>query len=688
MSILKQPVSRLKGIGPKKQEYLRTMGIESLRDLLYCFPREHEDRTTSYTIARLPHGQRAGARVMVSGSPNTRRIRNNLIITRVPVTDGTDRGYAVWFNNPYIVKLIKRNQTYDIFGRVERRMGEVQIQNPQIKRVSDCTKEYQGDIVPIYSKHGRLESRDFERMIKKALEAALGSIEDIFPDEFRKAYRLEEINYCLENIHFPVNGKSFEKARHRLVFEEFFLLQLGLLLIKKEIGNRKEGIVFPVVSQEDILVDILPFQLTNAQKKAWIEIKEDMEKGIIMNRLLQGDVGSGKTVIAALALLKAAANGYQGALMVPTEILAEQHFKTLTDMLSEFGYKIDLLIGSCTAGQREEIYGRIKKGQTDIVIGTHALIQEGLEFARLGLVITDEQHRFGVRQRYALTAKGVNPDILVMTATPIPRSLALILYGDMDLSVIDQMPPGRKKIETYVTGQKSRDRVYGFVAKQLKEGRQAYVVCPLIEESEMIDARSATEVYQELFTNYFRPYRLELMHGKVNTQKKEKIMRDFRDGLIDLLVSTTVIEVGVNVPNASVMVVENSERFGLAQLHQLRGRVGRGGNQSYCILINGSNSRVAHDRMKIMAESDNGFEISEKDLQIRGPGDFFGTRQHGLPELRVSRLPEDIEVLKLVQPIALKMADSPDFYTDKRWIKLKERVKELFEHEHLTLGVI
>jgi ATP-dependent DNA helicase RecG len=688
MGILEQPVSCLKGVGEKRQEYLRRMGIETLKDLLYYFPREHEDRSCSYSIAQLPHGQRAGTRAVVDGSARTRRLRRGMTLTRVPIGDGTARGYAVWFNNPYTARQLRVNGEYEFFGRVDRFMGEVQIQNPQVTKAKERDGDGRGRLVPVYPKHGKLESRDFERMIARALELAAGKVDDIFPARFREQYGLEEINQCLKNIHFPLDLASYNRARYRLVFEEFFLLQLGLLMIKREVKEKREGISFKEVSEEGRFMDSLPYRLTGAQMRAWSEIKEDMEKGIVMNRLLQGDVGSGKTVVAALALLKAVANGHQGALMVPTEVLAEQHYLTLKGMLSDFDLRLELLSGSCTAGRRKEIYGRLKDGDIDIIIGTHSLIQEGLEFARLGLVITDEQHRFGVRQRAALVSKGANPDILVMTATPIPRSLALILYGDLDLSIIDEMPPGRKRVETYVIGQKKRDSAYGFVEKQLKEGRQAYVVCPLIEESELVEARSASEVYQELAGKYFRGYRLKLLHGRISSQAKEEVMRDFREGRIDLLVSTTVIEVGVDVPNANIIVVENAERFGLAQLHQLRGRVGRGESQSYCILINGSGSRASYERLKVLADSNDGFYISEMDLKLRGPGDFFGTRQHGLPELGIARLPDDMKTLKAAQSTALSLAEDPSFFNDSGWSQAKRELERFFGREGWQCSVI
>lgn len=688
MSVLEQQVHSLKGIGPKKQQYLRAAGIENIKDLLYYFPKEYQDRTNAYTIAQLPHGERAGVRAAVVGSAVTKRIRRGFTITRMPISDNTGGAVVVWFNNPYTAKQLRKGAVYDFYGRINKRWGEAQIQNPHIKKVKESGKVYQGSIVPVYPRCGKLDTGSFERMIKGALDAAFGKVKDIFPEGFRKAYQLEEINFCLKNIHFPTDESSLQRARYRLVFEELFLLQLGLFCVKKQITGRGEGIYFSPVVEEEKLLDLLPYRLTEAQQRAWNEIKADMESHGTMNRLLQGDVGSGKTVIAALALLKAAANGFQAALMVPTGILAEQHFKTLQGMLHCFGSNIKLLTGGCTAKQRSDIYKNIKNGDTDIIIGTHSLIQEGLEFYRLGLVITDEQHRFGVRQRASLASKGAHPDVLVMTATPIPRSLALILYGDMDLSIIDQMPPGRKSVETYVVSQDIRDRAYGFVLEQLEAGRQAYVVCPLIDESENIQAVSAMEVYEDMVNRFFKGYRVAVIHGRASNQEREQIMRDFRDGKIDLLVSTTVIEVGVDVPNANIMVVENSERFGLAQLHQLRGRVGRGEHQSYCILINGGRSNAAHRRLKTMVSCTDGFEISEEDLQLRGPGDIFGTRQHGLPELKLACLPRDAKVLKLAQSAAQRIIEDQQIFEGKGWESLRKRLRDFFGDKAIPFDTI
>lgn len=675
MDILEQPVSLLRGVGPKKKEYLKTAGIETLRDLLYYFPREYENRACGFKLRELPHGRRAGTRAVITGGPRTKRIKKGFTITRVPIADDTGRGFAVWFNNPHTAKQLRINEEYDLFGRIERYAEELQIQNPQVIRKAQGFDGYKGNIAPIYSRHGRLTPGDFERIVSTALTVVSGELEEILPRGFRESHNLESIEFCLKNIHFPVDMKSLEKAKYRLVFEELFLLQFGLFLIKKELKDKSGGIAFTEASDEKRFLGALPFSLTGAQNRAWAEIKKDMESRKIMNRLLQGDVGSGKTVIAALALLKAAQNGYQGALMVPTEILAEQHFQVLKKTLSGIDLQIELLTGGCSVSQRQDIYDRVSRGDVDIIVGTHSLIQEGMLFKCLGLVITDEQHRFGVRQRSALAAKGANPDVLVMTATPIPRSLALILYGDMDLSTIDEMPSGRKRVKTYVIGEKERNRAYGFVEEQLKKGHQAYVVCPLIENTDSGNIKSAVHIHHKLENRYCGRYELRLLHGRMDSRDKEEIMRSFKDGRIQLLISTTVIEVGVDVPNANIMVVENAERFGLAQLHQLRGRVGRGDSQAYCILVNGSGVKTAFDRMKVLAKSNDGFFISEKDLQLRGPGDFFGTRQHGLPEFNIARLPRDIEILKRVQLAALELLEHRDFLTETKWHGLMSRVQ-------------
>jgi len=682
MGVRDLQVSSIRGVGPKKQAFLQSMGINVIEDLLYYFPRAYEDRTEYYALAYLPHGVRAGVRAMITGPAVEKGVSRKLSITKVPIQDNSGKGWVVWFNNPYAAKKLSIGNVYDFFGKIDRKY-EIQVQNPDVEQAGNTRK-----IVPIYSKSRKLTSRDFEKLIRSALEMTRGNIDDIFPEQVRAFFKLEDINFCINNIHFPENFKSLQKARRRLVFEELFLFQLGLLMIKTNIKNNDEGIVLSDKPVEKLFLERLPFKLTTAQKRAYCEIKRDMESCNPMNRLLQGDVGSGKTVVALMALLKAAANGYQGALMVPTEILAEQHYSTIKGFLKDFDFNVELLVGSCSSKEKDMLYSALKEGNVDIIIGTHALIQESLEFSNLGLVVTDEQHRFGVRQRAALFGKGKNPDVLIMTATPIPRTLALILYGDMDISIIDQMPPGRKKIETYAVEKGLKNRVYKFVKKQISEGRQAYVVCPLIEESEMVDAVSAVQVYEELVNNHLKGFKVELIHGKLTGLRKEQIMRDFRDRKIDVLISTTVVEVGVNVINANVMVIENAERFGLAQLHQLRGRVGRGNYQSYCILINDGKSEITRRRMKIMTTTNDGFKIAEKDLNLRGPGDFFGTRQHGLPDLKIASLPEDMEILKEAQQLAIEVVGQPDFRNNPKWRLALEKVNKIFKENYLPAGTI
>jgi ATP-dependent DNA helicase RecG len=679
MNVSSMPVSLIPGIGPKKQQYLRSAGIDTIEDLIYYFPRDYEDRTDCYTMDRLPQGQRAGFRAMVAGKPVINRYRKNFSVIKVPIEDSSGRGWAVWFNNKYTAQRLKPGKYYDFFGKVERIYGEIQVQNPVVTEIKPGTGGYCGEIAPVYSKSGGMSPSDFKQAIKRALLMLDGQLEDVLPESIRKEYGLEPFEQCIKTVHCPKSFDSLHKARYRLAFEEFLVMQLGLLTIKKVFAGNRKGVAFPKTRLEDVLLDRLPFELTEAQSRAWEEISEDMKRDTAMNRLLQGDVGSGKTIVAVLSLVRAVGNGYQGALMAPTEILAEQHYLTINRTLQGLGIKTVLLSGSLSTGAKQDVYRQIEEGTADIVIGTHALIQQNVEYHKLGLVITDEQHRFGVRQRAALIGKGLCPDVLVMTATPIPRTLALILYGDMDISIIDRMPPGRKRVNTYVVDGKARDRAYGFVRDQLKKGRQAYVVCPLVEDSESVEAASALSVYHDIADRLFKGFRVGLIHGRLSGQQKESIMRDFRDKKLDMLVSTTVIEVGVNVPNANVMVVENAERFGLAQLHQLRGRVGRGQHQSYCILIHQNGNPISRQRMGIMVSTADGFEISEKDLMLRGPGDFFGIRQHGLPELKIASLPRDLEILKKAQQLAERVANIQDQKKDTEWAALIRKVNSFLD---------
>ena len=499
------------------------------------------------------------------------------------------------------------------------------------------------------------------------------------PQRIIEKYRLCSIDFAVRNIHSPSSKESLKIALYRIVFEELLILQLGLFVFKSG-RNKEDGIKFETSKDLKKIISALPFKLTKAQNRALDEIIQDMNLEKIMNRLVQGDVGSGKTVVALLALANCVLNGYQGALMAPTEILAGQHYISLTESLKDFGINVGLLIGSLTKKQKDTVLEQIKNNEIDILIGTHALIEDKVEFNNIGLVITDEQHRFGVMQRSKLSLKGANPDILVMTATPIPRTLALILYGDLDISIIDELPPGRQPIETIAIEKSKRDRAYNnLVRREVESGRQVYIVCPLVEESEAIEAKSAVELVEELRAEYFHDLRLGLLHGKMKSSEKDEVMGLFKNKEIDILVSTTVIEVGVNVPNATLMIIENAERFGLAQLHQLRGRVGRGSHKSYCVLIYDSKTDVCRQRMAIMEETNDGFKISEKDLEIRGPGEFFGTRQHGLPELKVANLFKHIKILKLAQQEARYILGEDNNLQLKENMALKKEIIDKFK---------
>ncbi|KXG75997.1 ATP-dependent DNA helicase RecG [Thermotalea metallivorans] len=680
MEELKKPVQFLKGVGPIKYKRFQRLGIDTVEDLLYTFPREYEDRRIIKKIRELCSDEKASVKVTVWGNVEKIFIRKGLHIYKVPVKDETGVAYAIFYNAPFIQKSFPVGSTVYLNGRIKIVYGEMQILHPDYAFAKDKEHCLFERIVPIYGLTEGLSQNDFISLQQQIIMNSLCRITEYLPSSTMHRNYLCDIQYAIKNIHFPQSPRHLKIAKYRLIFEELLILQLGLLLTKHKCMEKQDGIVFRKTPELYQWIDALPFQLTNAQRRVWKEIENDMEQKITMNRLVQGDVGSGKTIIAMAALYKAVLSGYQGVLMAPTEILAEQHTQAAKDLLEPFGVKIALLSGSVQKKKKAEILQRIEKGEVDIIIGTHALIQDNVAFYNLGLAITDEQHRFGVRQRAMLSNKGVNPDILVMTATPIPRTLALILYGDLDISTIDELPPGRKKIKTICIQEEKRDEVYDFARKQILEGRQVYVVCPLIEDSESIEAKSALEIYEEISNLYLKGFCVGLLHGKMKSNEKETIMADFKKGNIDVLVSTTVIEVGVNVPNASVMIIENSERFGLAQLHQLRGRVGRGVHQSYCILVNYSRSKNSKERMKIMEQSDNGFMIAEKDLELRGPGEFFGTRQHGIPELRIANLFRHVKILKQVQEeVNLILKEDSNLSLEKNQL-LRKKLMEKFQN--------
>lgn len=674
--VLEKSIKFLKGIGDSKAKLFNRMGIYTVEDLITFFPREYEDRSRKKKIIDLEDGESCAFEAVVASGVSEMRPRRGLSIYKMQLRDETGTITATWFNQHYIRNIFRIGERYVFFGKVSRKFRVFEIQNPVYEKADSNERKNTGRIVPIYPSTANLTQNAIRSAVSSALELVVGNMEEILPQTIRKKYHLSEINYSISNIHFPKTREDFEIARRRLVFEELFLLQLGLLSIKNAFGEHKEGIQFkPVKSMQDFIGD-LPFSLTKAQMKAFREIEKDMESKKVMNRLVQGDVGSGKTIVAVLAMFKAVKNGYQATMMVPTEILAEQHYKSVSGLLEKYGVRVVLLTGSQTKKQKNEILEKVATGEADIVIGTHALIEEGVSFNNLGLVITDEQHRFGVRQRAALSRKGGNPDVLVMTATPIPRTLALILYGDLDISIIDELPPGRKPVKTYAVDESMRERINNFIRKKVAEGRQVYIVCPLVEESEEIEAKAATDLAERIAKHDFSDLKVGLIHGKMKPKEKDAVMRSFVEGKTDILVSTTVIEVGVNVPNATVMVVENAERFGLAQLHQLRGRVGRGEHQSYCILYNNGRTQVCRERMKIMEKTNDGFVISEKDLELRGPGEFFGTMQHGIPDLKIANLYRDMDILKLAQEAAMDIIEE-----DRHLMKEENRpLREMLMH--------
>lgn len=676
LSVLKKSIQYVKGVGEARAKLLRRLGIDTVEDMLYHFPRDYEDRALIKKIIDLHDGESACFRGAVVSKMTESRPRKGLSIQKLIVRDETGAVVLTWFNQSYLKDNFQPGQQFMFYGKPSRKFGHVEVQNPVYEKLDDNLKET-GKIVPIYPSTAALSQKVIRSVIRSSLDLINNQIQEFIPEQIRSKYNLAEINYALNNIHFPIDKKSFELARTRLVFEELLLLQLGLLSIRSRYSHDIPGIKFKAVAEVVKLIANLPFELTEAQKRVLGEAEHDMESGKPMNRLVQGDVGSGKTIVAGLAMFKAVRNGYQAAMMVPTGILAEQHYKNLSRLFEEYGIKTVLVTGSLTLKQKKEILEQISEGRADIIIGTHALIEDEVKFSKLGLVVTDEQHRFGVRQRAVLSSKGMTPDVLVMTATPIPRTLALILYGDLDISIIDQMPPGRKKIETYWVEENMRERINKFIRKNLEEGKQAYIVCPMVEESETADIKSAEKHADEL-QKIFHPFKVVCLHGKMKSSIKDDIMRKFHNGEINMLVSTTVIEVGVDQPNAVIMMVENAERFGLAQLHQLRGRVGRGEAQSYCILCTTSNSEIVRERMKVMQGTNDGFEIAEKDLELRGPGEFFGTRQHGLPDLKIANLFRDIDILKQVQESAKQLLEKDRELKSPENIPIKEKVLERF----------
>ena len=635
----------LKGVGEKTENLLHKAGIADVEGLLRYYPRNYDVYEMPENIADLEEGTVKAVSAAVSSGVYMNTAGRLKVIT-VTVSDKSGRLNVVWFNAPYLRSMLKKGSVFVFRGRVVRKNGKLELEHPEIFTPA-AYEEVLHNMQPVYRLTAGLTNKALTKLVRQTLEDRSLQTEYL-PDEIRERYQLADINFALRAIHFPGNMEELLTARKRLVFDEFLLFILSVQLLKEKTEEAENHFPMKMTWTTEEVIERLPYNLTRAQMNTWHEIERDLAGRSLMSRLVQGDVGSGKTIIAFLAMILAGENGYQSALMVPTEVLARQHYEAFMSLKEEQGLSIRavLLTGSSTAKEKREIYEEIRSGSADVIIGTHALIQEKVEYNNLGLVITDEQHRFGVKQREALTTRGNPPNVLVMSATPIPRTLAIILYGDLDISVIDELPAKRLPIKNCVVDTSYRPKAYSFIEKQVREGRQAYIICPMVEESEGLEAENVTDYIEKVRSSLSQDIRVEYLHGKMKAKDKNRIMEEFAAGDIQVLVSTTVVEVGVNVPNATVMMVENAERFGLAQLHQLRGRVGRGEYQSYCIFIQGNKEETTSRRLEILNKSNDGFYIASEDLKLRGPGDLFGIRQSGLMEFRIGDIFNDADILK------------------------------------------
>mgnify|MGYP000993597297 CR=1 FL=1 len=668
---LNDSVSAVKGIGDKTEKNLNKLGIYTVSNLLEHYPRGYDVYEGIVPINSVREGEIAAIEAALTKSVQTKKVRN-LTIVNCSVKDRSGGMNLTWFNMPFLKNSLKMGTYYIFRGRVVRKNGILVIEQPKI-----LTKEEfynRRDVLqPLYP----LTAGITNNMILKAVKQVLSQIDltaDYLPKQIRKKYNLITYNQSIREIHFPKDKEHMSEARKRIVFDEFFLLTVALNKLKKSKGKEESKYIIKNTIECDELIQGLPYDLTSAQKRVWQEIKNDLSGGVTMNRLIQGDVGSGKTIIAALALLLAAKNGFQGSFMVPTEVLAKQHYESLQELYAPYGIRVSLLVGSMTAREKRDVYHMIKSHETDVIVGTHALIQEKVEYDNLALVITDEQHRFGVKQREALSNKGIQPHVLVMSATPIPRTLAIILYGDLDISVIDELPANRLSIKNCVVNSGYRPVAYRFIEKEILSGRQAYVICPMVEESEVIEAENVIEYTDKLKEALSDTIQVEYLHGKMKAREKNEIMERFKKNEIQILVSTTVIEVGVNVPNATVIMIENAERFGLAGLHQLRGRVGRGKYQSYCILVTGSESKEIRERLDILNKSNDGFFIASEDLRLRGPGDMFGVRQSGIIEFKIGDIYTDAAILKNANEAAKTISETEILNMCEKYPDIGEKI--------------
>ena len=661
------PITTLKGVGPKTKEQLEKCMIFNIMDLLLYFPRDYEF-IDNYSKDKLSN-KKVIIKVQVENIKRDVRTRTGKILTTIIFNDGEKAIVGSWFNQPYIKNYFKIGEEYILQGSLREYRGTLTINNAQILKNKYAEKVEERKIIPKYPLKGDLKNN----LLIKLVNSALGNIAigENLPRWLIEKYKFISLDKSIRTIHKPENQKELEESIRRLKFQELLAYCLKIASLKEYLKTATEGIAFKVLEETSDIIRSLPFKLTNAQNRVLEEIFKDQKKEKPMNRLLQGDVGSGKTIIALICLFNVIKNGYQGVMLAPTEIVAIQHYEEALKLFKDFNLNIALLVGSVKASLKKEIKEKLKKGEIDLIIGTHALIEDDVEFYNLGMVITDEQHRFGVMQRSKMLNKGRSIDTLVMSATPIPRTLTLSLYGDLDLSIIDELPPGRKKIDTYYVNDSYRKRVYNFALKEINDGRQVYIVCPLVEEKEELNLNSVEKLYNDLKEDYFKEVEIAILHGKMKGKEKDAIMKEFKEGKIKALISTTVIEVGVNVPNATLMIIENAERFGLAQLHQLRGRVGRGKYKSYCILIAKVKNDIIRKRMEIMKSSNDGFFVAEEDLKLRGGGEIFGFRQHGSSNLLLADVIEDIHLLKIANVESKKIIDS----NSEEDNKIKEEVK-------------
>lgn len=683
----KTPLRELKGVGEKTEKLFQKIGITTAEELLRYYPRTYDIYEEPVEIASAEEDKTVSIRATITTGIYINQIRNLQVLTTT-VADASGRLPVAWFNAPYLRGTLKKGSVFILRGKIIRKKGRPQMEHPEIFTPA-AYEEIIHSMQPVYGLTKGLSNKMITKLVHEILDTRPLHGEYL-PEEIRERYQLADANYAIRTVHFPKNMQELLTARKRLVFDEFLLFVLAIQLLKEKTEEAPNTFPMKPVWTTEEIIEGLPYDLTGAQKNVWHEIERDLSGHKLMSRLVQGDVGSGKTVIAFLAMVLSAENGFQSALMVPTEVLANQHYEGFLRLMEEQNIASChpvLLTGSTTARQKREIYQKIADGEVNVIIGTHALIQEKVEYKNLGLVITDEQHRFGVRQREALTTRGNPPHVLVMSATPIPRTLAIILYGDLDISIIDELPAKRLPIKNCVVGTSYRPKAYSFIEKQVQMGRQAYVICPMVEESEGLEAENVTDYARKLQEILPGEIKVEILHGKMKPKEKNRIMEAFASGEIQVLVSTTVVEVGVNVPNATVMMVENAERFGLAQLHQLRGRVGRGEHQSYCIFIQGNNEENTSKRLKILNESNDGFYIAGEDLKLRGPGDLFGIRQSGLMEFKIGDIYNDAGILKNASEAAGEILALDFDLILPQHKALKEHLKGYMSEELENLGI-